>query len=256
MTLKRTVLLAAVLGLFGAIFAAVALRPSASSSIIGGFGFFLFTWGLFLSLATPLMTTVAATHMTARLLHSEDFELVYVTTLSNHQLVGGQVVAVLHRMRAYLIVQASLLPLLAVGSYWMLVSFNTTVATAGTAPPRPTVPAASTTPAYDVLLSLLLVVAALVMLWNMNLLAVTTGVRVVLMRDSPLLSGTSAVMWILGLTVFFCAVPVLLLQSGEPFEGYTPLQSAAIVIASVVLAPIPVLMALLDARRTARRWVR
>ena len=255
-TFKRAALLAAALGLLGAILAGVALRPSASASVVGAFAYFLFVWGLFLSLATPLMTTLAATHMTTRLLRSEDFELVYVTALSNQQMVGGQVVAVLHRMRAYLIVQASLLPLLAIGSYWMLLSMKSALWSTGSASLRVTVRAMPATPGWDLALPMVLAVSALFMLWNMNLLAASAGVRIVLLREAPLWAGPSAVVFITGLTLCLCVLPALVLDAIGPFERYSVLQIVLVLLGGAVLVVGPALLALADTRWTAYRWLR
>jgi hypothetical protein len=248
-------LFAAVLSALGAALALIDLRPSSPSATSALTSIF-FLAGWFLTLSTPLLTAMVASNLTTRMVRSQDFDLVYVTSLSNRSVVSGQVFSVLYRLRVYLMVQASLIPLLALGSFSALMSVKVAVVGLGAAPARITVYGRPGAPWEEILIPALLVVAVLVMLWNMNLLAVTTGVRVVLLREAPLWSGPSAMMFILGLTIFFCTVPVFLLGIVEPFNGYTTLQVFMALIGDVVLAFLPALMALSDARWTAQRWAR
>lgn len=254
--MRRAGALAAALGLLGALLALIGLRPSTLDSSASALASVVFLWGWFLTLSTPLITSIVAANLTTRMLRSEDFELVYVTPLPNRLLVSGQVVAVLYRLRFYLMVQAGLVPLLAVGSFSILLSIKMALVTTGVASARLTVYATPGTAGQDVLLPAVLVMAALGMLWNMNLLAASTGVRSALLREAPVWAGPSALLFIFGLNTCLCVLPVLLLDAIGPFGGYTPLQAALVLGGGGLLAILPGLLAILDVRWTAFRWAR
>jgi hypothetical protein len=69
-----------------------------------------------LMISTPPFVAYAASTLTLRELHSEQFELLHVTALSNARLIQGYIFAALYRARPFLLVIFGLMPTVLLGA--------------------------------------------------------------------------------------------------------------------------------------------
>ena len=149
-----------------------------------------FGWwvGWIIYLAVPLILAVAGAILTQQEIQVDQYQLVYITPLTEKRIVWGYIFMTLYRMRFWIALMVGSLPLLVLSAFYKFTKFSYQVAYRSPVKPSPLPTRA------DILILLMAFSSLLMVYWFVSILSAVAGVSLTLRFRQSGLAGVAALL--------------------------------------------------------------